>query len=76
MSRANHQFEAHLADANHYRSLVKCQAACPLGTDAAAYVRAIAESRDEEAYLIARGPNPFAMVCGRVCHAPCEFLFS
>ena len=26
----------------------------------------------EEAYLIARGPNPFASICGRVCGAPCE----
>jgi NADPH-dependent glutamate synthase beta subunit-like oxidoreductase len=32
----------------------------------------IAEGRDEEAFLVARGPNPFASVCGRVCAAPCE----
>ena len=25
-----------------------------------------------DAYLIARGPNPFASICGRVCAAPCE----
>jgi NADPH-dependent glutamate synthase beta subunit-like oxidoreductase len=41
-------------------------------TDARGYVRAIAEGRFEEAYLIARGPNPFASICGRVCGAPCE----
>jgi len=35
-------------------------------------VRAIAEGRFEEAYLIARGPNPFASLCGRICGAPCE----
>jgi NADPH-dependent glutamate synthase beta subunit-like oxidoreductase len=35
-------------------------------------VRAIAEGRFEDAYLIARGPNPFASICGRVCGAPCE----
>lgn len=23
-------------------------------------------------YLIARGPDPFASICGRVCAAPCE----
>jgi NADPH-dependent glutamate synthase beta subunit-like oxidoreductase len=34
--------------------------------------RAIAEGRFEEAYLIARGPNPFASICGRICGAPCE----
>ncbi len=56
----------------HYRELIVCQAACPVHTDARGYVRAIAEGRFEEAYLIARGPNPFASICGRVCGAPCE----
>jgi NADPH-dependent glutamate synthase beta subunit-like oxidoreductase len=41
-------------------------------TDAGAYVTAIAEGRYRDAYLIARAPNPFASVCGRVCAAPCE----
>ena len=36
------------------------------------YVAAIADGRDELAYLTARLPNPFASVCGRVCAAPCE----
>lgn len=35
-------------------------------------MRAIAEGRFNDAYLIARGPNPFASICGRVCGAPCE----
>ena len=56
----------------YHRGLVSCQAACPVHTDARGYVRAIAEGRFEEAYLIARGPNPFASICGRVCGAPCE----
>jgi NADPH-dependent glutamate synthase beta subunit-like oxidoreductase len=41
-------------------------------TDARGYVRAIANGDFETAYLIARGPNPFASICGRVCGAPCE----
>lgn len=41
-------------------------------TDARGYVRAIADGRFDEAYLIARGPNPFASICGRICGAPCE----
>ena len=49
-----------------------CRAACPVNTDAGAYVTAIADGRFEEAYLIARAPNPFPSVCGRVCAAPCE----
>lgn len=51
---------------------MKCQAGCPVATDAGRYVQLIAEGRDEDAYLVARAPNPFASVCGRVCAAPCE----
>jgi formate dehydrogenase beta subunit len=51
---------------------VKCQTACPVRTDAGTYVQLIAAERDEEAFLVARAPNPFASICGRVCAAPCE----
>ncbi|MFN0085344.1 MAG: FAD-dependent oxidoreductase [Blastocatellia bacterium] len=56
----------------YHQGLISCQVACPVHTDARGYVRAIAEGRFEEAYLIARGPNPFASICGRICGAPCE----
>ena len=56
----------------HHKGLISCQAACPVHTDARGYVRAIANGDFETAYLIARGPNPFASICGRVCGAPCE----
>jgi NADPH-dependent glutamate synthase beta subunit-like oxidoreductase len=56
----------------YHRRLISCQDACPVRTDARGYVRAIAEGRFEDAYLIARGPNPFASICGRICGAPCE----
>ncbi|MFI5397914.1 MAG: FAD-dependent oxidoreductase [Candidatus Binatia bacterium] len=56
----------------YHRNLISCQIACPVHTDARGYVRAIAAGNFEEAYLIARGPNPFASICGRVCGAPCE----
>lgn len=59
-------------DQSHDRELISCQAACPVHTDARGYVRAIAEGRIADAYLIARGPNPFASICGRICGAPCE----
>ena len=61
-----------LPELQHWKAQVKCQAACPVATDAGRYVQLIAEGRDEEAYLLARAPNPFASVCGRVCAAPCE----
>lgn len=56
----------------YHQRLISCQVACPVHTDARGYVRAIAEGRFEDAYLIARGPNPMASICGRVCGAPCE----
>jgi NADPH-dependent glutamate synthase beta subunit-like oxidoreductase len=56
----------------YHRRLISCQVACPVHTDARGYVRAIAAGRFEEAYLVARGPNPLASICGRVCGAPCE----
>ncbi len=56
----------------HHRGLISCQVACPVHTDARGYVRAIADGDFERAYLIARGPNPFASICGRICAAPCE----
>lgn len=59
-------------DADYHRDLISCQVACPVHTDARGYIRAIADGRFEEAYLIARGPNPFASICGRICGAPCE----
>jgi len=63
---------AQLPDDRYHEILVPCQKACPVHTDARGYVRAIAAGRFEEAYLIARGPNPFASICGRICAAPCE----
>src|SRR5512134_2722664 len=59
-------------DIAHWKAQVKCQAGCPVATDAGRYVQLVAENRPEEAYLVARAPNPFASVCGRVCAAPCE----
>lgn len=61
-----------LPDLAHWKAQVKCQTGCPVSTDAGRYVQLIAEDRHEEAYLVARAPNPLASVCGRVCAAPCE----
>ncbi|MGE0246613.1 MAG: FAD-dependent oxidoreductase [Pyrinomonadaceae bacterium] len=66
------RLNVHVPDANYHQNLISCQVACPVHTDARGYVRAIADGRFEEAYLIARGPNPFASICGRICGAPCE----
>ncbi len=55
-----------------WKAQVKCQTGCPVSTDAGRYVQLIAAGRDEEAYLVARAPNPLASICARVCAAPCE----
>ncbi len=70
MSLAN--VEVEIPDDGYWRRQIKCQDACPVGTDARGYIRAIARGDFEEAYLIARAPNPLASICGRVCGAPCE----
>lgn len=56
----------------YFDTNIPCLAACPVHTNAGMYVAAIADGDDEQAYLTARMPNPFASVCGRVCAAPCE----
>src|SRR5262245_31857909 len=61
-----------LPDIEHWKAQVKCQTGCPVKTDAGRYVQLVAEGKDEQAFLVARAPNPFASVCGRVCAAPCE----
>lgn len=65
-------YSVRLADEQYWREQIKCQYACPVHTDARGYVRAIADGDYELAYLIARGPNPLASICGRICGAPCE----
>ena len=72
MTTLEPQFRVELPGEGYHRGLISCQVACPVHTDARGYVRAIAAGNFEEAYLIARGPNPFASICGRVCGAPCE----
>jgi formate dehydrogenase (NADP+) beta subunit len=61
-----------IPDVEDWKREVKCQAACPVSTDAGRYAQLVMGARFEDAYLVARAPNPFASVCGRVCAAPCE----
>ena len=66
------RYNVRVADRQYWREQIKCQFACPVHTDARGYVRAIAAGDPERAYRIARGPNPLASLCGRICGAPCE----
>ncbi len=65
-------YRVEIPDLSYWRRQIKCQWSCPVGTDARGYVVAVAEGRILDAYRIAREPNPFASICGRVCGAPCE----
>jgi len=67
-----HAYAVELPDVNYFARQVLCREGCPVRTDSGGYVQAIAEGRYEDAYIIAREPNPFASICGRVCAAPCE----
>jgi NADPH-dependent glutamate synthase beta subunit-like oxidoreductase/ferredoxin len=65
-------YRVSIPDLTFYQQAVACQFACPVRTDARAYVTAIAAGEYERAYLIARETNPFASTCGWVCGSPCE----
>ena len=65
-------FRPHAVDADWFDANVPCTQACPVLTNAGRYVAAIAAGEDQLAYDIARLPNPFPSICGRVCAAPCE----
>jgi NADPH-dependent glutamate synthase beta subunit-like oxidoreductase/NAD-dependent dihydropyrimidine dehydrogenase PreA subunit len=66
------RYENKAVDVEWLNSNFPCMMACPAHTNAGRYVSLIAEGRFEEAYRIARDPNPLASICGRVCAHPCE----
>ena len=49
-----------------------CQHICPLSQDVPCYIGLIAQGKFEEAIKIVRKENPLPLICGRVCHHPCE----
>jgi len=65
-------YNVEVPDVNYFTRQVLCREGCPVRTDSGGYVQAVAQGRYEDAYIIARTPNPFASICGRVCAAPCE----
>jgi formate dehydrogenase beta subunit len=66
------RFPARFNELPWYRSNVPCMEACPVHTDSGRYVQLIAQGRFDDAFMVARSPNPLASVCGRICSAPCE----
>jgi NADH-quinone oxidoreductase subunit F len=49
-----------------------CQHTCPAGINIPRYVAFIADGDYKSAIETIRERNPFAAVCGRICHHPCE----
>src|SRR4029077_15163561 len=66
------RFKNKKVDGDWLHTNFPCMMACPAHTNAGRYVGLIAEGRFEEAYRLAREPNPLASICGRVCAHPCE----
>jgi NADH-quinone oxidoreductase subunit F len=51
-----------------------CASACPAHVNVPQYVALIGEGRFADALDVIRRRNPFASVCGRACHHPCEMF--
>ena len=66
------RYSVTVPDTDYFNTNIPCRTACPIHTECGRYVQAIGISKDEEAYLLARAPNPFAYVLGRICAHPCE----
>ncbi|MFQ6618100.1 MAG: FAD-dependent oxidoreductase, partial [Fidelibacterota bacterium] len=66
------RYRVEVPDDQYYQRLINCQSACPVSTHAGGYIAHIARGEYEKAYMLARKPNPFPYVCGRVCGHPCE----
>jgi len=49
-----------------------CREVCPLGMDVPGYLMAASQGNLAKAMEIIRDTNPFPLVCGRICHHPCE----
>ncbi len=49
-----------------------CRQACPVHADVRNYVNKISQGKYDEALAVIRHRLPYAAVCGRICHHPCE----
>lgn len=65
-------YDVVIPDLNYYLKQIDCRDGCPVNTDPRGYMLALHAGDLLEGYKIARGPNPFASICGSICGAPCE----
>ncbi len=54
------------------RGMPPCRGTCPAGCNVQGYVALISEGRFGDALEVVRRGMPFAGICGRICHHPCE----
>lgn len=72
------EYEAHIKDKKCPAAVCDalmispCQHTCPVGINIPKYVAHIAAKEYLESIQTIRERNPFAAVCGRICHHPCE----
>ncbi len=71
-AQSKDRYHTVVPDIDYFERQIKCQYACPVNTPAGQYVTATYEGDFDKAARLARGPNPFAQICGRVCAAPCQ----
>lgn len=65
-------YDVVIPDLDYYLRQIDCRDGCPVNTDPRGYMLALHAGNFLEGYKIARGPNPFASICGMICGAPCE----
>lgn len=65
-------YDVVIPDVDYYLRQIDCRDGCPVNTDPRGYMIALHAGNYLEGYKIARGPNPFASICGMICGAPCE----
>lgn len=65
-------FDVVIPDLDYFIRQIDCRDGCPVKTDGRGYMLALHRGDLLEGYKIARGPNPFASICGIICGAPCE----
>ncbi len=65
-------YDVVVPDLDYFIRQIDCRDGCPVNTDGRGYMLAIHAGNLLEGYKIARGPNPFASICGIICGAPCE----
>lgn len=65
-------YDVVIPDLDYFIRQIDCRDGCPVNTDPRGYMIALHAGNLLEGYKIARGPNPFASICGMICGAPCE----